>query len=121
MGWLMTLQLFGTATRCVGLNDDRNRSVIRLRTLESRPNQTASDFAVVRTSSEFDRAKGADWNSIFFIGAETGERQLGPEKGRRVISVSSQFDYLSDGDIVGIMGQSGFERCFVETRGTTHS
>jgi His-Xaa-Ser system radical SAM maturase HxsC len=102
MGWLMTLQLFGTATRCIGLNDNGDRSVIRLRNLESRPNQTASDFAVVRTPAEFHRAKSADWNSIFFIGEATDECLWEPEIGGRVISVPSQFEYLSDGDIVGI-------------------
>jgi len=98
----MTLQLFGTATHCVGLNSGRDRSVIRLRTLENCPGETASDFAVVRTPTEFDRAKSANWKSFFFIGDETGECLLEPEIGRRIISVSSQFDYLADGDIVGI-------------------
>jgi hypothetical protein len=69
----MTLQLFGTATHCVGLSGGSDRSVIRLRTLENRPSETASDFAIVRTPAEFERAKGANWNSIFFIGDETGE------------------------------------------------
>lgn len=109
----MTLQLFGTATHCIGLNVDSDRSVIRLRTLESRPNQTASDFAVVRTPAEFDRAKSTDWNSIFFIGGETGKCLVGPEIGSRVISVPSQFDYLSDGDIVGIRhGSKRFRTLF---------
>jgi hypothetical protein len=102
MGWLMTLQLFGTATHCVGLNDDSDRSVIRLRALENRVGATTSDFAVVRTPAEFDRAKNVNWQSIVFIGEEADECLLGPESGRRVISVPSQFDYLSDGDIVGI-------------------
>jgi His-Xaa-Ser system radical SAM maturase HxsC len=113
MGWLMTLQLFGTATHCLGLNDDTDRSVIRLRTLETGPGEAASDFAVVRTPAEFDRAKGANWNSIFFIGEETGECLLEPAIGRRVISVPSQFDYLSDGDILGIRhGSKRFRTLF---------
>lgn len=109
----MTLQLFGTATHCLGLNDDTDRSVIRLRTLETGPGEAASDFAVVRTPAEFDRAKGANWNSIFFIGEETGECLLEPAIGRRVISVPSQFDYLSDGDILGIRhGSKRFRTLF---------
>src|SRR3954464_5813521 len=102
MGWLMTLQLSGTATHCVGLRDDRNRSVIRLRAVENRPNGTPSDFAIVRTSAEFDRARSADWKSIFFVGVQAGAFLSEYEIGRQVISVSSQFDYLSDGDIIGI-------------------
>ncbi len=98
----MTLQLFGTATHLIGLRGGSDRSVIRLRTLENRPNETPSDFAVVRTPAEFGRAKSADWNSIFFIGEETGTCLLEPRIGSRIISVPSQFDYLSDGDIVGV-------------------
>jgi His-Xaa-Ser system radical SAM maturase HxsC len=113
MGWLMTLQLFGTATHCVGLSGGSDRSVIRLRTLENRPSETASDFAIVRTPAEFERARGANWNSIVFIGDETGECLLEPAIGGRIISVSSQFDYLSDGDIVGIRhGSKRFRTLF---------
>ena len=109
----MTLQLFGTATHCVGLNDDSDRSVIRLKTIESGPSMTASDFAVVRTPAEFDRAISANWKSIFVIGEDTGECELGAEIGRRIISVPSQFDYLSDGDIVGIRhGSKRFRTLF---------
>jgi His-Xaa-Ser system radical SAM maturase HxsC len=96
------LQLFGTATHCVGLRDGSDRSVIRLRKLENGPSQTASDFAVVRTPSQFDRAKTSGWKAIFSIGEEAGECLLGTEIDGRVISVPSQFDYLSDGDIIGI-------------------
>ena len=109
----MTLQLFGTATHCVGLNDDSDRSVIRLRTLESHPNETSSDFAIVRTPAEFVRAMSVDWKSIFFIGEDIGECLVGPELDKRVISVPSQFDYLSDGDIVGIRhGSNRFRTLF---------
>jgi His-Xaa-Ser system radical SAM maturase HxsC len=102
----MTLQLFGTASHCVGLSGGSDRSVIRLRTLESRPSETASDFAVVRTSAEFERARGANWTSIFFIGDETGECLFEPLIDGKIISVPSQFDYLSDGDIIGIRHES---------------
>jgi hypothetical protein len=113
MGWLMTLQLFGTATHSVGLSGGGDRSVIRLRTLEDRPSETASDFAIVRTPAEFERAKGANWNSIFVIGDETGECPLEPAIGGRIISVPCQFDYLSDGDIIGIRhGSKRFRTLF---------
>jgi hypothetical protein len=83
MGWLMTLQLFGTATHCVGLTGGSDRSVVRLRTLESRSSDTASDFAIVRTAAEFDRAKRANWRSIFFIGEEAGACRLELALGER--------------------------------------
>ena len=106
----MTLQLFGTATHCVGLNGGSDRSVIRLRTLESRPSEAASDFAVVRTPAEFERAKRASWNSIFFIG---GECLSEPAIGGRMIHVPPRFDYLSDGDIIGIRhGSKRFRTLF---------
>jgi His-Xaa-Ser system radical SAM maturase HxsC len=113
MGWLMTLQLFGTATHCAGLRGGNDRSVIRLRTLDGWPGETASDFAIVRTRAEFDRAKNANWNSIFFIGDELGECLLEPANGGQMISVPCQFDYLSDGDIVGIRhGSKRFRTLF---------
>jgi His-Xaa-Ser system radical SAM maturase HxsC len=68
---------------------------------------------MVRTPAQFDRAKTEGWKAIFFIGEETAERLLGPEIGTRLISVSSQFDYLSDGDIVGIRhGSKRFRTLF---------
>src|ERR1700724_1127435 len=102
MGCRMTLQLFGTATLCVGLGRGSDRSVVRLRSVESRPIQTSSDFALVRTSEEFQFAKAANWKGIFFIGEEIGEGLLKPEDDARIISVGSQFNYLSDGDILGV-------------------
>jgi His-Xaa-Ser system radical SAM maturase HxsC len=108
----MTLQLFGTATHCLGLNGG-GRSVIRLRTLESRPNETESDFAIVRTPAEFERAQDANWNSIFLIGEKANECLLEPAIVGRLISVPSQFDYLSDGDILGLRhGSKRFRTLF---------
>jgi His-Xaa-Ser system radical SAM maturase HxsC len=98
----MTLQLFGTAIHCVGLNSGSDRSVVRLKALEDRAAENASDFAIVRTPEDFERAKSAGWRSIFFIGELPGEHRLESEIDRKIISVPAQFDYLSDGDIVGI-------------------
>jgi His-Xaa-Ser system radical SAM maturase HxsC len=81
--------------------------------LVNRPSETASDFAIVRTPAEFERATRANWSSIFFVGDETGECLLEPAIGERMISVPSQFDYLSDGDILGIRhGSKRFRTLF---------
>jgi His-Xaa-Ser system radical SAM maturase HxsC len=104
MGLVMTLNLFGTATRCVGLNTDRDRSVIRLRAVDSRPDDLPSDFAVVHAQGDLERAKNNGWKSILVV--EENIENLACEAGEQLISVSPQFGYLSDGDIVGIHHKS---------------
>jgi His-Xaa-Ser system radical SAM maturase HxsC len=85
-----------------------------LRSLEGRPNETASDFAIVRTPAELGYAQSAGWKSIFFIGKEIEEEHHWVSgTGRQLISVSSEFGYLSDGDIVGIRhGSKRFRTLF---------
>jgi class 3 adenylate cyclase len=58
---LMTLQLFGTATHCIGIGSESDRSVVRLRAIGSQPKQTPPDFALARTPEEVDLARAANW------------------------------------------------------------
>jgi hypothetical protein len=102
MGWLMTLQLFGTATHCSGLGSESDRSVVRLRAIGSQPNETPSDFALARTPEDLELARAANWKAVFFIGEEVEERLLKPRTDTRIISVGTKFDYFADGDIIGI-------------------
>jgi His-Xaa-Ser system radical SAM maturase HxsC len=100
MGRVMTLQLSGTAARCIGFDESPDRSVVRLRALDEPRSQAEPDFALVRTLADFERAKGLDWQSLFVIGEELG--CLAHEATDRVIVVPSQFKYLAEGDIVGL-------------------
>lgn len=87
MGRIMTLQLFGTAIHCRGVDESRDRSVVRLRGPDDPQNETVSDFALIRTSEDFERAKGRNWQSFFAIGEEVGS--LVSEADGRAIVVSS--------------------------------
>lgn len=100
----MTLQLFGTAINCTGLSESRDRSVIRLREPQDVQNENPSDFAIVRTGKDVEQATARDWKSFFAIGEERG--RLVSELRSRSVVVSSEFDYLAGGDIVGIRHES---------------
>jgi His-Xaa-Ser system radical SAM maturase HxsC len=99
MGKLMPLHLSGTATRCVGLAEDR--SVVRLRSLDRAPGKAQSDFVIVRSVAEFKQAVAAGWTSVFVIADDVAHNNS-DILGRRLISVPPHFDYLGDGDIIGI-------------------
>src|SRR5262245_46022924 len=103
----MTLQLSGFAASCSGFSSDSNRSVARLRPSDSQPNQSRYDFAIVRTLDQLDRAKAANWKSVVSIGVEEHVSTRSTDFDR-TISLTSAFDYLSEGDIIGI--HSGSKR-----------
>ena len=96
----MTLQLFGTAIHCRGVDERQDRSVVRLREPHDSQQETVADFALVRTFEDFECAKRRNWQSFFVIGEEVASL-VGQPDGRTIV-VSSQFDYLAEGDIIGI-------------------
>src|SRR5262249_15491855 len=101
----MTLQLSGFATSCSGFSSDSNRSVVRLRSTDTQPNQSRYDFAVVRTLEQLDHAKDANWKSVVFIGMEEQPSTRSTNFETKIL-LPSAFDYLSDGDIIGIHSRS---------------
>jgi His-Xaa-Ser system radical SAM maturase HxsC len=97
----MTLQLSGFAAACTGFSSDSNRSVVRLRSSDTQPNQSRFDFAIARTLEQLDRAKAAGWKSVVLIGMEEKLSERSAEFGRAIL-LTSPFEYLSDGDIIGV-------------------
>jgi hypothetical protein len=99
MGSPMTLPLYGTASLTAGFGADKTRSVVRLRTIESEAERHAADFALVKTPDQLKRAIAANWQSIFVVSdspiASTGS-------SRRQIVAPLKFDYLGDGDVLGV-------------------
>lgn len=95
----MTLQLFGAATSMIGFDGSRDRSVVRLKNPDE-TQEAVSDFAVVRTSEDFEHAKRRNWQAFFVISADIGD--LVARSADRAIVVAPQFDYLATGDIIGI-------------------
>jgi hypothetical protein len=115
----MKLQLFGTAIHCVGFDESLDRSVVRLRGLDNSPSQTASDFVLVRSLEDFECAKSRNWQSFFVIGEE--HARFVSETNERVIVVSPQFDYVGNGDIVGVRHPSGRFRVLYRTQSKHNS
>jgi His-Xaa-Ser system radical SAM maturase HxsC len=114
----MTLPLYGTASHSAGFSD-RARSVVRLRSPDSRAERHASDFALARTPDEVSRAVEADWPSIFVV-SESAIEFPGSFKGRQV-TVAPKFNYLADGDVLGFDHSSGKFRTLFRRKSTHNS
>jgi len=96
----MTLPLYGKASTSSGFRPDKVRSVIRLRSIESRAERHASDFALVRTSDQLKDAIAAKWRSAFIVSDGSIEEDFTSFDGQ-LVAVPSQYDYLQDGDVLG--------------------
>jgi His-Xaa-Ser system radical SAM maturase HxsC len=96
----MTLPLYGKATTSAGFNPDKARSVIRVRSVESGAERHPADFALVRTSDQLERAIAANWRSAFIVSDEPVHEDYAAFDGR-LVAVTSKYDYLQDGDVLG--------------------
>jgi His-Xaa-Ser system radical SAM maturase HxsC len=94
----MTLPLYGTASHSAGFSD-RARSVIRLRSVDSRDERHPADFALARTPDDVLRAIEADWPSILVV-ADGSIDFPATFQGRR-LAVPLKYSYLADGDVLG--------------------
>jgi len=97
----MTLPLYGTATFCAGFGADKARSVVRLRSVDSTSERHAADFVLAKTPKEVLRAIEADWPSIFVVSDGSIESQVPGTFDGRLITVSPNYSYLGDGDVLG--------------------
>ena len=102
----MTLQLFGTATSCSGL-ERSSRAVVRLKVLGTGPNADDHDFYIVRSQADFGQAIREKRNSIFVINGATGVDLSSMHSDARIITVPPKFSYLDSDDILGIHSKSG--------------
>jgi His-Xaa-Ser system radical SAM maturase HxsC len=101
MGNPMTVPLYGTASLGTGLGSRKARSIIRLRAVESRSARHAADFALVKTPDQLDRAIAANWQSIFVVSDDSIE-SVSTESFDRQIIVPPKYNYLGDGDVLGV-------------------
>jgi His-Xaa-Ser system radical SAM maturase HxsC len=97
----MTLSLYGTASLSAGFGSDKARSVVRLRAVESEAERQAADFALVKTAGQLERAIEANWQSIFVV-SDGSTDPASTEAFKRQIVVTPKYDYLGDGDVLGI-------------------
>ena len=102
----MTLPLYGKASASVGFEPDKARSVIRVRSIESSAERHPSDFALVRTSDQLERAIAAKWRSAFIVSDRPVQREFAGFDGR-LVAVASKYEYLQDGDVLGFDHLSG--------------
>jgi His-Xaa-Ser system radical SAM maturase HxsC len=106
MGNPMTLPLYGTASLGAGFGSGKARSIIRLRAVESRSARHAADFALVKTPDQLDRAIAANWQSIFVV-SDGSIESVSTESFDRQIIVPPKYNYLGDGDVLGVDHSSG--------------
>jgi His-Xaa-Ser system radical SAM maturase HxsC len=106
MGSPMTLPLYGTASLSEGLGTDKARSVVRLRAVESEMERHAADFALVKTPDQLERAIAANWQSIFMVSSDPID-PTSTEAFERYAVVSAKYDYLAEGDVLGLDHSSG--------------
>jgi His-Xaa-Ser system radical SAM maturase HxsC len=97
----MTLSLYGTASLSAGFGPDKARSVVRLRAVESEAERQAADFALVKTAGQLERSIEANWQSIFVV-SDGSIDPASTEAFKRQIVVPPKYDYLGDGDVLGI-------------------
>jgi His-Xaa-Ser system radical SAM maturase HxsC len=102
----MTLPLYGRASASAGFDPAKSRSVIRLRSIESRAERHVADFALVRTSKQLERAIAAKWRSAFIVSDRSIDDNFAGFGGQ-LVAVSSKYEYLQDGDVLGIDHSSG--------------
>jgi His-Xaa-Ser system radical SAM maturase HxsC len=103
----MTLPLFGTAISCQGFTDEPSRTVARLRSPTAQDLREGHDFSIVRSRQDLTCAIEEKDCSVFLIGDARDTDSSDLERLHRVISVSSKFSYLDDGDIIGVHIPSG--------------
>jgi His-Xaa-Ser system radical SAM maturase HxsC len=119
MGSPMTLPLYGTASLSEGLGTDKARSVVRLRAVESEMERHAADFALVKTPDQLERAIAANWQSIFVVSSDPIDPTFTNAFKRHVI-VPAKYDYLAEGDVLGLDHSSGKFRTLFR-RNSTHN
>jgi His-Xaa-Ser system radical SAM maturase HxsC len=101
----MTLPLYGKASASAGFEPNKTRSVIRVRSIESRAERHPSDFALIRTTDQLERAIVAKWPSALVVSDRLTQELAG--FAGRFVAVASKYDYLQDGDVLGFDHLSG--------------
>lgn len=96
----MPLALYGIAR--VLRSGVSGRQVVRLRTASSSP--MLEDAALVRSPHDLERARELGFVQVFVI---SDSFDAGVDDFRAVYAAGNRFDYLDDGDVVGIDPQNG--------------
>jgi His-Xaa-Ser system radical SAM maturase HxsC len=106
MGRNVTLALHGVADLCRGVSASEPSSVLRLRTLRHSDERLVTDFVIVRSQEDLQYAVNNRLDGVMIISNDRVNDFSEIAKLPRVICVSQKFDYLSDGDIIGLQPKS---------------
>jgi hypothetical protein len=106
MGWHVTLALHGIANFSRGVSASETSLVVRLRDLPHSKERLATDLVIVRSREELQYAVNTRLDRVMIISNDCVETFPEIAELPHVISVSSKFDYLSDGDVVGFQPRS---------------
>jgi len=100
------LPLHGIANVCRGLQSSAHTVVIRVRTPDQSPMDDDVDFALVRAPEDLKAALAAGFHGAVIVERTAGHTIIDPPAIPRFLSVPSQFNYLRDGDIIGLHATS---------------
>jgi His-Xaa-Ser system radical SAM maturase HxsC len=106
MGGIVMLPLHGTASFLRGFDRTDRPLVLRLRTPQFGPSGHA-DVALMRDLDEVEDVLAAGFAGAIIIGDTTLDKLPGSNVLPHVMVLPNQFDYLSEGDILGIHGKGG--------------
>jgi His-Xaa-Ser system radical SAM maturase HxsC len=106
MGRDVTLPLQGIANFSRGVSMKQS-TVVRLRSYLDFSADTSADFALVRSKEELQQAAQARVNGVMIISDDELESLPELADCARLIRVPGKFNYLSDGDIIRFLPQSG--------------
>src|SRR5258708_15830366 len=107
MGRYVMLPLRGEAVVSRGLSTQGPSCVVRLRSPHGLPAPLPADFALVRSREELVEAARIQCNGVMIVSDDCLERLPEAAHCPRLIRVPAKFNYFADGDIVGLLPQSG--------------
>src|SRR5262245_63668732 len=93
------LPLNGMASATLGFDPAEPRQVLRLRAPTSRPQESA-DVALAHRPDDLKTAMSSGFTRAFVVSDEADALSHG-NSFAHIIHVSSKFDYLAEGDILG--------------------
>jgi His-Xaa-Ser system radical SAM maturase HxsC len=102
----VTLALHGIVNFVRGVSTSDPSLVLRLRPLLHSQERLATDFAIVRSREDLQYAVNARLDRVMIISSDGVETVPEIATLPRVLGISSEFDYLSDGDIIGFHPKS---------------
>jgi His-Xaa-Ser system radical SAM maturase HxsC len=117
----VTLPLAGTPTFVRGFEPTRPSYAYRLRSFRTNAVVDAlTDMAIARDEAELITAARVGFNTALVIGDENVNAESVPSSIQRVISLPSKFDYLQEGDVVGV-GRASRRFRTLYRRGSKHN